>query len=311
MDWLARSAADGRRYSPLVDAERQADDGDGREFQRVTDALRIQLTDGTFPVGSVLPAERDLAEEFEVSRHTVQRSLRCLAREGWIETGQGGRTRVIRNQRLQPASPGATWRHHGKTLGPLISEAFEQEDVALDVFTLTSESLGTHIRLQAERIRRGSIAPERISVRLLLPDDTQDLPYVGVKDDPSDRRLQERLHAIRRRHVNSLSCTLIDLQVERLVDMVEVSIRRTPLVPLFKLYVFNGVEVLHGVYELVERRLVLEDTGEEVDALDVLGLGATLTHHIGDTDPGSPGSVFVATMRSWFDSAWDLRARAS
>ncbi|MEV7322485.1 hypothetical protein [Streptomyces sp. NPDC093970] len=79
------------------------------------------------------------------------------------------------------------------------------------------------------------------------------------------------------------------------------------LVPAFKLYVINSTEVLHGLYEVVERPIIL-GTGEEIDALDVLGLGAMLTHHVWDADPNSPGSIFVLKMRSWFESVWNLLA---
>ncbi|WP_405671630.1 hypothetical protein [Streptomyces sp. NBC_01530] len=68
--------------------------------------------------------------------------------------------------------------------------------------------------------------------------------------------------------------------------------------------VFNGAEVLHGLYEVIERPVVL-DGGDEVTALDVLGLGATLTHHAKDAGPGSEGSVFVDSMRDWFESVWE------
>ncbi|MFE5032196.1 hypothetical protein [Streptomyces sp. NPDC056683] len=46
----------------------------------------------------------------------------------------------------------------------------------------------------------------------------------------------------------------------------------------------------------------------QVHALDVLGLGSTLTHHVVDADPDSPGSVFVLKTRSWFESVWNLLA---
>ncbi len=86
---------------------------------------------------------------------------------------------------------------------------------------------------------------------------------------------------------------------------VDVEIRRAPLTPAFKLYLFNGAEALHGPYEVIERKIELEP-GEEIAALDVLGLGATLTHHVKDNDPNSSGTVFVESMQKWFDSVWDL-----
>jgi hypothetical protein len=193
------------------------------------------------------------------------------------------------------------------TLGPLISEAFERPEVTLDVFTLTSESLDMHIRLQAERIRDQLIEPQRIALRMLLPAESMHLPYPRVKDDADDPRLRDRLHAITKRHTDSLTEALRALQAEKRVPSVELTIRRAPLTPTFKLYLLNGNEALHGPYEIVDRTVVL-DTLEEVQALDVLGLGATLTHHVKDTDPNSLGSVFVDSMQAWFDSVWDRLA---
>jgi DNA-binding transcriptional regulator YhcF (GntR family) len=289
-----------------VDAQ-QTGEGGGKEFQRVADELRIRMTDGPYQLGSFLPSQRDLAEEFGVSRDTVQRALRELAGEGWIESRQGSGSRVKKTQRIQSSTPKASRSRRGMTLGPLISEAFERPEVTLDVYTLTSESLDAHIRLQVERIRGGFIAPQRIALRMLLPDETQSLPYPRVKDDENDSRPGERLRAISRRHTESLRVLLKDLQTEELVRSVDVQIRHAPLVPSFKLYLLNGVEALHGMYEVLERQIEL-DSGEVITALDVLGLGATLTHHVKDADPNSPGSVFVDSMQSWFDSVWSLLA---
>ncbi|PAZ13251.1 GntR family transcriptional regulator [Streptomyces sp. SA15] len=289
-----------------MDAQQIGAVGD-REFQRVADELRERMTDGTYPLRSFLPSQRELAEELGVSRYTVQGALRELADEGWIESRQGSGSRVVKTQRIRSSTPKAGRSRHGMTLGPLISEAFEHPEVTLDVYTLTSESLDAHIRLQAERIRGGFIEPRHITLRVLLPDASLPLPYPRVKGDPDDPRLRERLRDITERHTASLAGALTDLQTEGLVPSVDIRIRRAPLSPTFKLYLLNGVEALHGPYEVIERKIVL-DSGEEVTALDVLGLGATLTHHVKDQSPTSPGSVFVDSMRQWFDSVWDLLA---
>ncbi|PZH13374.1 GntR family transcriptional regulator [Streptomyces sp. NTH33] len=285
--------------------EEHAGDSGGREFRRVSEELRSRMADGTYPVRSFLPSQRDLAEEFGVSRDTVQRVLRELSNEGWTEARQGSGIRVIKNQRIQSSTAKATRSHRGVTLGPLISEAFEQPEVALDVYTLTFESLDAHIRLQAERIRGGFIQPRSISLRVLLPTTSLPLPYPRAMDDENAPRLRDRLMAITERHTKSLCSVLRDLRTEELVPAVDVQIRHVPLTPAFKLYVLNGVEVLFGPYEVIERPVVLE-TGEEIRALDVLGLGATLTHHVRDADPDSPGSVFVTSMQAWFGSVWTL-----
>lgn len=261
------------------------------------------MADGTFPLDSCLPTQSALSAEFGVSRNTVQRVLAELRSEGWIESRQGSGSRVIKNQRVQSWSPRASRSRQALTLGPLIAEAFEQPEVAMDVYTLTSESLDAHFRLQSERIRAGIIAPERIALRVLLPSEALTLPYPRAKDDKDDPRLQDRLHHITRRHTESLREVLMALKTENLVSSVELEIRHAPLTPTFKLYVINGAEVLHGVYTVIERAVLLDD-GDEIEALDVLGLGATFTHHVKDGDPTSPGSVFVECMTTWFESVW-------
>lgn len=284
-------------------AQKSGDSG-GKEFQRVADELRARMADGEYPLHSTLPSQRNLTKEFRVSRDTVQRALRELADEGWIESRQGSGSRVVKTQRIQSATPKATRSRRGITLESLIGEAFEQPEVTLDVYTLTSESLYWRIQQQADRIRGRSISPRRITLRMLLPAETHPLPYPRVKDDKDDPRLRERLHGITERHTKSLRESLAALKTEGLVPSVDVEIRRTPLTPAFKLYLFNGAEALHGPYEVIERKIELEP-GEEIAALDVLGLGATLTHHVKDDDPNASGSVFVESMQKWFDSVWD------
>ncbi|WP_307164071.1 GntR family transcriptional regulator [Streptomyces rishiriensis] len=285
----------------------QGGDGGGREFHRVADELRARMTNGTYPLRSFLPSQRDLAEEFGVSRDTVSRVMRELAHEGWIASRQGSGSRVVKKQRTEPATPKVTRQLRGATLGPLLSEAFEQPEVTLDVYTLTSESLDAHIRLQAERILQGSIAPRHIGLRMLLPSEELVLPYPRAKDDKDDDRLRIRLHEITNQRTESLSEVLGLVQSEVPSVDVDIQIRHAPLTPAFKLYLLNGVEALHGPYEVIERQIAV-GAGEEVAAFDVLGLGATLTRHVKDEDAHSPGTVFVDSWQAWFDSVWNLLA---
>ncbi|MFD8217533.1 GntR family transcriptional regulator [Streptomyces sp. NPDC059697] len=297
-------------------------DGGGTEFVRVLETLRVRIADGTYAVGSQLPPQRELAEELGVSRDTVQRVVREMNSEGWIKSRQGSGTRVVKS----PIHLGAPQKEAPRVraaLGPFIARAFAQPVVRLDVFTLTSESLDTHIRLQAESIRLGMVRPDRIELRMLLPSEALVLPYPRAKEpedgaEPQEpgqlerlhEQLQERLRAITRRHTMSLRAALRDLQGEGLVPSVQVEIRHVPLAPAFKLYLRPGAEALFGPYEIV-RRAVLLDDGTELDATDVLGLGATLTRHVNDEgDPDSPGSVFMESMQAWFDSCWYLLAEA-
>lgn len=109
--------------------------------------LRSRISDGEYRPGYNLPPQRALAEEFEVSRDTIQRVLNELKTEGWIESRQGSGSRV-------------------------------RATLPIHVATQPKVSPGRTARAQAEAIRDGQIrAPERIALRLLLPSDTTELPY--------------------------------------------------------------------------------------------------------------------------------------
>ena len=49
---------------------------------------------GTFPINSNLPAERELAEKLGVTRPTLREALQRLSRDGWVEIKHGRSTRV-------------------------------------------------------------------------------------------------------------------------------------------------------------------------------------------------------------------------
>ncbi|MYT72294.1 GntR family transcriptional regulator [Streptomyces sp. SID8367] len=289
---------------------RDGNGGGGREVIRVADELRSRITEGRYPLNSMLPPQRALAEELSVSRDTIQRALAELASESWIAPRQGSGTRVIKTQRVQSYTlPGA--RAGRVTLRECFDEVFAGEEVVLDVFTFTSQSLDTQVKGQLERVRSGLVAPRRIIVRMLLPDESLDLPFPrALHDDNSadvNARLRERALDITHRHSESLALELRQLVAEGLVKSADLSIRHVPLVPVFKIYLMNRTQALHGPYEVKPRPIILSSS-ETVEALDVLGLGASLTHYARDENPDSRGSVFVVTWQRWFDSVWKYLA---
>ncbi|ULR51618.1 winged helix-turn-helix domain-containing protein [Streptomyces deccanensis] len=272
-------------------------EGGGSKFEHALETLRAGMADGTYPVGTSLPPQRQLVETLEVSRDTLQKVLARLREEGLVETRRGSGTRVRGRARPRAAVK--------VTPRSFFDAAFEQREVLLDIHTLTSESLSTHIRLQAERVRDGEIRPERIVLRMLLPRESMPLPYPTARGAEEDTRPQERLRGITRVQESSLREALEDLQREGLVPHVDVEVRHAPITPTFKVYLRNQTEALHGFYTVVVRPIEVGG-GELVDALDVLGLGATLTHHVKDSDPSSQGSEFVDAAQAWFDSVWTL-----
>jgi GntR family negative regulator for fad regulon and positive regulator of fabA len=57
-------------------------------------ALVAAILDGSYPPGSVLPGERELAAQFGVTRPTLREAIQRLARDGWLTVAQGKQTRV-------------------------------------------------------------------------------------------------------------------------------------------------------------------------------------------------------------------------
>lgn len=61
----------------------------GRLYQRVAEMLAEVIASGEYPVGSRLPAERKLAERFNVSRPTVREAIIALELAGCVEVKGG------------------------------------------------------------------------------------------------------------------------------------------------------------------------------------------------------------------------------
>ena len=52
------------------------------------------ILDDSFPIGSTLPGERELAQQIGVTRPTLREALQRLSRDGWLEIQHGKPTRV-------------------------------------------------------------------------------------------------------------------------------------------------------------------------------------------------------------------------
>jgi GntR family transcriptional regulator, transcriptional repressor for pyruvate dehydrogenase complex len=74
--------------------------------ERLGSAIRL----GVYPVGSLLPAERDLAERLAVSRATLREAIAALREAGLVETrrGRGGGTVVTLTPPQSPSARKAT-----------------------------------------------------------------------------------------------------------------------------------------------------------------------------------------------------------
>src|SRR4051812_22632513 len=66
-----------------------------RLYRQIAEQLRVLMTTGEFTPGHRLPAERDLAKQFGVSRPSVREALIALEVEGWVEVRTGSGVYVL------------------------------------------------------------------------------------------------------------------------------------------------------------------------------------------------------------------------
>ncbi len=75
--------------SPLVEPPQFQPVRTRRAFEAVCDQVRRQVADGTLQPGQRLPGERELAEQFGISRSGVREALRSLELAGLVEARTG------------------------------------------------------------------------------------------------------------------------------------------------------------------------------------------------------------------------------
>lgn len=65
------------------------------KYEEIAGIIRARISDGTYPIDSMLPIQSDLAKEFGVSRMTVKKAIEMLTIEGLVISKQGNGTKVL------------------------------------------------------------------------------------------------------------------------------------------------------------------------------------------------------------------------
>src|SRR6202034_4711022 len=76
-----------------------------RRYQQVAAAIERAVAEGQYQPGQRLASERDLAEQFSVSRPTVRRAVIALEMRGLLEARQGSGVYVRQSSTPVPPPP--------------------------------------------------------------------------------------------------------------------------------------------------------------------------------------------------------------
>lgn len=183
-----------------------------RLYQQVAATIERAIADGQYQPGQRLASERDLAEEFGVSRPTVRRAVIALEMRGLLESRQGSGVYVRRASAVAPAPPrdldiGAFDQAEARRL-------FEGEVAALAATLITDEELAYLESLVAEMNNEKATKEQseladrqfhttiaratRNSAIVRVVENTWDLRYKS----PLCMQMLERAREVRRRPLN-------------------------------------------------------------------------------------------------------------
>lgn len=259
--------------------------------QQIANKLRAAILTRRLAPGDRLPSQPELAARYKVARETVKRALEVLRAERLIITRQGSGA-FVRAQTQRAVE-----------LRPHIEAAFERAHVAVDFAGFSGETLRDSLAEVLDKVRVGRLAPETITVRVLISDMTTPMALPALAetqlDDPAVR---DRAARITRRAAEGIIDQVHELADLGLVRSASVDVRVHRAAPLFKLYILNNEEVFFGFYPAVERTVAI--AGEPVAIYDLMGKDVPLFHYAVSDDDASHGTQFVQASQQWFDSLW-------
>lgn len=73
-------------------------------YLQIQSILKDRILHGLYPIGTNIPSEPQLEQEFGVSKITVRGAIKALVQEGYLETSSGKGTRVVRNTSVSKRS---------------------------------------------------------------------------------------------------------------------------------------------------------------------------------------------------------------
>ena len=130
-------------------------------YIRIHDAIKKEIDGGVWEIGQRLPSERDLADDYEVSRMTLRQAITLLVEEGILERRVGSGTYVA-SHRVQEKMRGTTSfteivRSQGKTPSSQLISYQRKTANETEIQQLQLKATDTVVRM--ERVRFADNVP--------------------------------------------------------------------------------------------------------------------------------------------------------
>ena len=130
-------------------------------YIRIHDAIKKEIDEGVWEIGQRLPSERDLADDYEVSRMTLRQAITLLVEEGILERRVGSGTYVA-SHRVQEKMRGTTSfteivRSQGKTPSSQLISYQRKTANETEIQQLQLKATDTVVRM--ERVRFADNVP--------------------------------------------------------------------------------------------------------------------------------------------------------
>ncbi len=281
----------------MMDAEMatKLDPSDPRKrYEQVAASLRASILTGELEPGDRLPTVAALADEFGVSKTTVEKAIDVLKVERLVVARQGAGT-FVRQVTTRPTG-----------LRPYLEAAFESAVVKIDFYGFSGETLHGAMTECLDKVRTGRYQPRSVDLRLMVPDTSAPWALPANSDGSDSPEFRQRHQKTIDRYALGLIESVEELVELGLVESGSVEIRTVGTPPMSKLYVVNEADVFFGWYPVTKHKV--KHDGRTLSVLDLMGKDTELFHfQPGQTD--DPHSAFLSEALAFFESQWTLVAK--
>jgi len=149
-------------------------------YQEVSNTLKNRIISGQYEIGSMLPTENELVDEFKVSKITVRKAVELLVDDGYVQKQSGRGTVVLSNRAFN-------YMNRAQSFTSLLTEKgrkVENKIISIEkVSTIKDTDLNKFIYKDIYRIRRKYIIDDKDTILFCY--------YVSLPDDSIFEAIEE------------------------------------------------------------------------------------------------------------------------